>query len=304
MKRILFEYFSNNGIRLHHFLYEPTQEKPEVEEVRSYNSHKLILQLSGTTRHKIDGMAYVVSPMELCVIPPNVVHSIDIMPPEECETITFMFTQNTLPNFQDKAIFSVLNDAASYSYIIPAQYVERHPILQFLLDIIAECKKRDKYSELQIAIHTLGLIKCLTEITENHALHIHSLNLPVKADTLSYLGVQYIKEHLTENITVNEIAAALHVSASHFRQTFKKELGVTLHDYIFEQKMRLAFQLLSQGESPTAVADKLGYEYYSTFYHHYMGRFGTPPKRVFRQVNRQRIYGEETDHPADPPKKK
>lgn len=304
MKRILFEYFSNNGIRLHHFLYEPEENSPFVENPTSYNYYKLILQFSGTTRHRIDGIAYVVSPMELCIIPPNALHSIDVMPPETCETVTFMFTQNLLPTFQDKSIFSVLQNAAAYNYIVPQQYVEKSDIVKLFHNIISECKKRDKYSELQISIYTLSLIKILTEITETHALQLHSLNLPLKTNTLSYLGVQYIKEHLTEDLSVETIAKALHVSASHFRQTFKKELGVTLRHYIFEQKMYYAFRLLSQGESPTAVANKLGYEYYSTFYHHYMERFNTLPKRVFTQVNKQRIFGEETDHPADPPKKK
>lgn len=292
MKRIILEYFSNNGIRLHHFVYEASPEQPEVEEIRLHNYHKLILQLSGNSKHFIDGITYNVSPMDLSVIPQNVLHSIEFSDVSPCETITFMFMPSLLPAFQDKEILSALNDAAEYNYTIPAKYVKKSNIKKTFDAIIESCKRKDRYSELQIAIHILELTKALTHIVEEYSLEINALRLSAKTHTLSSLGVQYIKEHLTESLSVEDIANELHVSASHFRQTFKKETGVTIHQYIFEQKMYLAFQLLSHGESPTSVAEKLGYDYYSTFYHHYTKRFKQSPKKVFSHVDKQRLYGE------------
>lgn len=90
------------------------------------------------------------------------------------------------------------------------------------------------------------------------------------------------------------MAKELQFSESHLRQTFKKECGISIHNYTFIQKMQLAHQLLQQGKSPVAVADELGYEYYSTFYHNYVRRFNSPPKTL-PNIEYQKFFGEEFD---------
>ena len=303
MKRILFEYFSNNGIRLHHFLYVPDETQTDIEDAKSHNAYKLLLQLRGTSHHFIDGTKHLVQGMQMCVLPPNSIHSIEIIPKEDCESITLHFSPNLLPPFQDKTIFSSLNDSALYNHIIPLEYIEEYKIKKLFDTIISTAKRHDEYTELEIVIQILKISKRLSEII-NNPIFQQNIPTPTKRFSLSYYGIQYIKEHLTENITVEDIASSLHVSASHFRQAFKKELGVTLHHYIFEQKMQLAFKLLSQGETPLNVSNKLGYEYYSTFYHHYMKRFQVAPKLVFIQVDKQRTFGEELKKRPQKPTKK
>ena len=97
-----------------------------------------------------------------------------------------------------------------------------------------------------------------------------------------------------ENLSVHEIAEALNISVSHIRNTFKKQTHITVQNYIFNQKMQLAQKLLTQGMSPQAVAKALGYEYYSTFYHHYQKRYKMRPK-TFANFNKQ-IYDMEKGH--------
>ena len=296
MKKILFEYMSNNGIRLHNFLHLTSAEHKDVETAKILNVHKLMINLSGTSRHIIDGHPYIVSPMDICIVPPNRIHAIEFDGEEPCETITLTYTQNLLPTFPQSDILSAINDPSHYHYIIPSYFVKKYELHKLLIECKQICQQADAYSELEIVIHLLMIIRRIAEIASTEELQASKPNIPLKSHTLSYLAVQYIKKHLCENFSLQTLAGELHVSVSHLRQTFKKELGITLHDFILESKMRLAFNLLSQGEAPLIVSQKLGYEYYSTFYQHYVKRFHTIPKQVFLNVNKQRTFSDSVEN--------
>jgi AraC-like DNA-binding protein len=78
---------------------------------------------------------------------------------------------------------------------------------------------------------------------------------------------------------VQTIADALFISPSHLLHQFKKEMDITLHQYIVMQKAQTAEILLLQGANPLEVAKQLGYEYYSTFYNNFVKYRGHPPSK-------------------------
>ena len=139
------------------------------------------------------------------------------------------------------------------------------------------CQNRNHYTDLRFVGLILQVVETLNELTlklnEENALP------PVKVNKISYVCIQYIHQNLTEKdkLSPKNLAKELHISASHLQHTFKKEIGISLHSYIFNQRMQLARKLLLQGQSPQAVANLLNYEYYSTFYHGFIKCFGAPP---------------------------
>ena len=110
----------------------------------------------------------------------------------------------------------------------------------------------------------------------------------IKTNKISYLCIEYINQPLS----LDSLEKVLNISASHIRQTFKKEVGLTLHKYILVQKMQYANRLLSQGIPPVSVAEQLGYEYYSTFYENYVSYFHQSPK-VNSNLAHQRLFVED-----------
>ena len=75
---------------------------------------------------------------------------------------------------------------------------------------------------------------CVEELVSKHDT---SMITPDRVNQLSHLCIQYINEHLMENLSVHEIAEALNISVSHIRNTFKKQTHITVQNYIFNQKM-------------------------------------------------------------------
>ena len=57
---------------------------------------------------------------------------------------------------------------------------------------------------------------------------------------------KYIKSHICESLTIEEIADVLCISKSHLSHTIKKETGETVHAWILKEKINLARLLLSK----------------------------------------------------------
>lgn len=89
--------------------------------------------------------------------------------------------------------------------------------------------------------------------------------------------IQYIDRHLTEEIPVSAIADRMNVSASTLSHSFKKELGISLHQYVMEKRLIYARKRLTENGSPTKIYMECGYSDYSSFYKAYLKMFGVPP---------------------------
>lgn len=65
--------------------------------------------------------------------------------------------------------------------------------------------------------------------------------------------IDYIHAHLQQELSVKEIAAIAQISQYHFLRLFKQKMGITLHQYIVQQRVERAKELLQH--SPLSVAD-------------------------------------------------
>ncbi len=86
----------------------------------------------------------------------------------------------------------------------------------------------------------------------------------------------YIEQHLSENITLNDIAQAVYMSANYICAVFKKECGQTIHEYMQELKMLEAKKLLGDTKMKVfEISESLGYEtphYFSYAFKRYTGK--------------------------------
>ncbi len=94
--------------------------------------------------------------------------------------------------------------------------------------------------------------------------------------------VEYIEEHLTEKLTLEEIATYAGVSDYHFRKIFYYLSGLTLSEYIKNRKLSEANKDLLNNERVTDVAFKYGYESLDGFTRAFKAWSGFLPSQVFK----------------------
>lgn len=89
--------------------------------------------------------------------------------------------------------------------------------------------------------------------------------------------VNYIKEHLTDELDVSIIAEKLELSESYVRNLFKEQMHVPIMKYIRSKKALIARELILSGKKPQIVSKELKFHDYSTFYRDYLKIIGNPP---------------------------
>lgn len=96
------------------------------------------------------------------------------------------------------------------------------------------------------------------------------------------LAEDYINEHLSEKIRLEAIAALLNVSQFHFCHLFKASMGISPYQYILQQRVERAKQLLKQQTVPIVdVAFDCGFATQSQLTKYFSRFVGTTPK-VYR----------------------
>lgn len=94
----------------------------------------------------------------------------------------------------------------------------------------------------------------------------------------------YIREHLSEDITRNDIAEAVHVSPDYLSHKFREEVGQSIPKYILSKHILLAEKLLSQGgQSIRDVAIRCGFQNISYFSHQFKSMTGKAPQEYSKR---------------------
>ncbi len=75
-------------------------------------------------------------------------------------------------------------------------------------------------------------------------------------------AIEYIEEHLTEDIHCEEVAGYVHISLFHFQRTFNLLTGMTVGEYIRKRRLSLAGEELTK-ENTKVIDVALKYAYHS-----------------------------------------
>lgn len=98
-------------------------------------------------------------------------------------------------------------------------------------------------------------------------------------------AVEYIYSNIHKRITLEDLASAVSLSPSHLSRLFKKEMGITVGDYIRTKKLERAKNLLKYSEfSYVDISNYLAYDSQSHFIKTFKAYEGITPKK-YRDQN-------------------
>ncbi|RUT06486.1 hypothetical protein DSM106972_027430 [Dulcicalothrix desertica PCC 7102] len=87
--------------------------------------------------------------------------------------------------------------------------------------------------------------------------------------------LEYINDHLAEDLSIDAIASIAGISISHFSRSFKQSMGLTPWQYVMQRRLEIAKQLLAMPQlSLSRIAMRLGFEYqgqFTTFFRKHIG---------------------------------
>ncbi len=99
-------------------------------------------------------------------------------------------------------------------------------------------------------------------------------------------AMDYIRQNIERDLSRTEIADAIFLSPEYLSRLFKKELGISLGDFILSEKMSIAKSLLADTGIPVSlVATRVGYSNFSYFSQVFRKTTGMSPNE-YRQAHR------------------
>ncbi|MDO5765945.1 MAG: AraC family transcriptional regulator [Elusimicrobiales bacterium] len=97
--------------------------------------------------------------------------------------------------------------------------------------------------------------------------------------------LRYINEHLTDDLTIEDLTRETNFSASYLCRIFKRCTGTTLIQYIRLKRVYLAKQLLSDGLSANNACIQAGFNNYSYFFKTFRQITGISPAEFQKDQN-------------------
>ena len=87
----------------------------------------------------------------------------------------------------------------------------------------------------------------------------------LKSDPIGRACV-YMQSHLSEKLTVQELAEYVHISPRHFIRKFQTEMNEKFTDYLAHIRVQAAIQMLEAGRDVKSIPEAVGYKDEKSFY--------------------------------------
>ena len=153
----------------------------------------------------------------------------------------------------------------------------------FLCDLfrkgVAETEAAEPGWEILVIANTLTILTHLRRSIDDPR------SAPLKAEKPDLLDqvLAYMEQHLSEKLTLADVAKYFFVSESTITQTFRKKMGVSFYRCVTQRRLISSKLLIEQGIPLETVAERVGFSDYSSFFRAFKQEYGISP-RQFRKL--------------------
>lgn len=251
-----------------------------------YHSHpyyEIYFFISGHNRVVVEGLDRQLSRGDVLIFPPGVMHRnihLDAEVPYErfylYVTRAFLSAIST----SDYDIPGTLKDMTQnehFCFHIEEAELER---LITLVDQMIERSNRTDPANKLITRFQFGslLIEALNMMT--------SLEVVPQDEYSKGMGdlVRYMNQHITEPLTLDDLARAFHVSKFYLLREFKNYTGISIHQYLIIRRILVSQEMIQQGQKPKEACFNCGFSDYSSYYRAFKTRIGMSPEQYRKSL--------------------
>jgi len=159
-----------------------------------------------------------------------------------------------------------------------------HTIMETVSDTIKTSKRIEAEQNLSDLLRALSSIETAAEYKERLMASLEPF-LSYKKESTKYAATtqlieEYVKKHLKDpNLCLKQIADVVRLSTKHANHIFKNETGISVPDYINNQRMGMAVSLLkTTSMSIKEIAVAVGIVNQTYFYSKFKKHYGMSPK--------------------------
>ena len=253
MENLFTKYIKDEDVT---FMYAKGASGKTGKEFHTY--HEIIYYMGGKAKFISENIHTTLKPNTLIIIPAETYHQLLITgPQEDYHRCVFHFLN--IPELKE-LIDQSMNGAL---------FLTMNKQLQFLFNQLISLTEKTCSGAVNSAILRSVLCLVLNEISAN----THFSEEATSPDTLSEKSVVYIAKHISEPISITDIADELNVSVSHLAHAFKQQMNISIYQYILKKRLIR----ISSGVPATQAALECGFNDYSGFYKQFKKMFNKSP---------------------------
>lgn len=277
IKKFVLSYYANATEDFH--IKEITKPH-EALSLHSHDYYQIYYLKSGRLIHHLESVSAELKARDVFIIPPNLPHYIETLSKDVC-FYSISFTQGYLTEIvrSNKLVADFVHCITDLSGggVEPSLTLrlEDTTLADVLVQKIMQEFSSDTVGKDQLIKSALSL---LLSIFARAYLEDGCENVKFVSEREGIMHcIGYIKNHLSERVTLQEMAQRTAMSKSSFCENFRKVTGETFHHYLNRERIEAAADMIRSGKPAFETAMDLGYADFSTFYRNFKKHLGVSP---------------------------
>ena len=240
---------------------------------------KLVILLAGSVNYLVEEQSYALPPWSVLLVRHHTIHKALIDKSAPYERVILYLDRRYFDRLMPEArLFDCFDRADEQGqYLLSPDEEQRAQLREVLAGVEKSLNAPDFGAQAMCDTYIVQFLVLLGRLSFNaEAAQRGEAHFDEKISaTLSY-----INENLSEELSVDELAARVHVSRYHFMRLFKAQTGSSVHAYVRQRRLMRAARLIREGMSAGRAAEECGFADYSAFHRAFTAAFGISPGKL------------------------
>lgn len=242
---------------------------PSYMECHDHNYTQVVIGLKGQAEFEVSGYGNLVGPGQGCVVTSGSGHAFGGVVGQSDILVLNM----PLATSDDPLMLQRLNELNQKE-----TYFQLDGQIQKLIQMLV--------AEMQSSPDDLLLSRaCNDTVVALLQRHMSAFEAVRKESRFDLEAIdRYIEQHLSQKISVTQLAGSIFLGESQFHSLFKDQMGITPHQYVLGKRIDMAKSLIEQGNLTLGqVAEFTGFSGQSAFTHTFSRLQGMSPSQYKKQ---------------------